>query len=119
MQQKLLAIAAWAFLCFIAYASLSPLEDRPTSLTSSDFEHLAAFAVLGVLFCLAYPQRIIVVWMIVLGSAALLELLQLITPDRHGQILDALEKMAGGAAGILAGRVILYFDRARSWLQKR
>jgi hypothetical protein len=27
------------------------------------------------------------------------------TPDRHGTLIDALEKMAGGAAGIIFSRV--------------
>ncbi len=42
--------------------------------------------------------------MIVLGSAALLEVLQLLTPDRHRRLLDAIEKIVGDAVGIAAGR---------------
>jgi hypothetical protein len=113
MLQKLLTFAAWAGLCVIAYSTLSPLRDRPILLTSSTPEHLAAFSILGTLFCLAYPRRTPAVLLIVLGSAALLELLQFLTPDRHARTLDALQKMAGGAAGVFAGRVILRFDRAR------
>jgi hypothetical protein len=30
---------------------------------------------------------------------------------------DAIEKMAGGAAGIAAGRGILYFEQASRWFQ--
>jgi VanZ family protein len=116
MSQKLLKFAAWAGLCVIAYSTLSPLRDRPILLTSSKLEHLAAFAILGTLFCLAYPRRTLAVLLIVLGSAALLELLQFLTPDRHARTLDALQKIAGGAAGVFAGRAILRFDRARFWL---
>jgi VanZ family protein len=116
MFQKLLKFAAWAGLCVIAYSTLSPLRDRPILLTSSKLEHLAAFAILGTLFCLAYPRRTLAVLLIVLGSAALLELLQFLTPDRHARTLDALQKIAGGAAGVFAGRAILRFDRARFWL---
>ena len=118
MSQKLLKFAAWAALCVIAYSTLSPLADRPILLTSSKLEHLAAFAILGMLFCLAYPRRTVAVLLIVLGSAALLELLQFITPDRHARTLDALQKMAGGAAGVFAGRAVLRFDRARFWLSR-
>jgi len=119
MPQKLLVrIFAWAYLCFIIYATLSPLRDRPTLLASSSLEHLAAFVVLGALFCLAYPQRRVpTLLVVVVGSAVLLELLQLLAPDRHGRILDAIQKIAGGMIGVFAGRAILYFDRARSWLQ--
>jgi hypothetical protein len=116
-QKLLLRIAAWASLCFIAYATLSPLGDRPTLLMSSNVEHLAAFAVSGALFCLAYPRRTPSVLILVLGSAALLEVLQLLTPDRHPRILDAVQKIGGGISGVVVGRAILYVDRARSWLQ--
>lgn len=116
-QRFLLTIAAWAGACFVVYATQCPPRDRPTFPILSNLEHLAAFAVLGALFCLAYPRRTSAVLIFVLGSAALLEVLQLLTPDRHARILDALQKVVGGAAGVFAGRVILYFDRARSWFQ--
>jgi VanZ family protein len=86
-------------------------------LISSNVEHLAAFAVFGVLFCLAYPRRIPTVLIFVIGSAALLEVLQLLTPDRHARILDAVQKIAGGVLGVFAGRAILHLKQARSWLQ--
>jgi VanZ family protein len=117
MFQKLIALAAWALLAFIAYATISPIQDRPTIPTSSSFEHLAAFAVLGALFCVAYPRHIALVCLIVLGSAMLLEIMQLVTPDRHGRVQDAIEKMSGGALGIVAGRTILYFGKASRWFQ--
>jgi VanZ family protein len=116
MFQKLLKFAAWTSMFIIAYSTLSPLGDRPILLTSSKLEHLAVFAILGTLFCLAYPRRTLVVLLIVLGSAALLELLQFLTPDRHARTFDALQKMAGGAAGVFAGLAVLRFDRARFWL---
>jgi hypothetical protein len=45
-------------------------------------------------------------------SAVLLELDQLLTPDRHGRIQDA-----GGALGIVAGRAMLYFQQTGRWFQ--
>jgi VanZ family protein len=113
MFHKLISGAAWAFLAFIVYATISPIQDRPMLPTSITFEHVAAFAVLGALFCLAYPRHIALMCLIVLGSAALLEMVQLLTPDRHGRLLDAIEKMAGGAVGIAAGQAILYFELQR------
>jgi hypothetical protein len=88
MFHKFIAVAAWTVLAFIAYATISPIQDRPTLPTSSSFEHLAAFAVLGTLFCAAYPRQIVLVCLIVLGGAVLLEIMQLLTPDRHGRIQD-------------------------------
>jgi hypothetical protein len=118
MFHKLKAVAAWALLVLIAFATISPIQYRPTLPISSSFEHLAAFAVLGALFYLSYPRHIAFVCLIVLGSAVLLELVQQLTPDRHGRIPDAIEKIAGGAAGIVAGRAILHLKRAKRGFQK-
>jgi VanZ family protein len=117
MFNKFITVAAWLLLAFIAFATLSPIQDRPMLPTSSNFEHLAAFALLGVLFCLAYPGHTILAVIIVLGSAALLESLQLLTPDRHGRLLEVVVKMAGGGLGIAAGRAILHFEQPSRWFQ--
>src|ERR1700744_3524279 len=99
MLQKLLTIAAWTLLALIVSATVSPIRDRPTLHTSASLEHLAAFAVIGMLFCLAYPRHVVPVCLIVFGSAVLLELAQLLTVDRHARVQDALEKMTGGTLG--------------------
>jgi hypothetical protein len=117
MIHKLIAVAAWTLLAFIAYATISPIQARPTLFPSAHLERLAAFAVLGALFCLAYPRHMVLVGLIVLGSVVLLELAQLLTPDRHGRVPDAIVKMTGGALGILAGRAILYFRSEYGWFQ--
>ena len=114
---RLAMAAAWIAVIAIAYATLthvgfvyaiyfklSPFLMRPAMQTYAHFEHVIAFAILGALFGFAYPQRLILVCSIVFGAAALLEILQTMTPDRHGTLVDALEKMAGGAAGILFAR---------------
>jgi hypothetical protein len=48
-----------------------------------------------------------------LGSAVVLELLQILVPDRDARIIDAAEKLAGGAAGILAVRTFLWLGSKR------
>ena len=55
------------------------------------------FAALGGLFCLAYPKHTVLVCVLVFGSAAMLEVAQLLTPDRHARFADAMQKLAGGA----------------------
>lgn len=74
--------------------------------TYAHFEHIIAFFFLGILFAFAYPRRPILVCCTVFGAASLLELLQTITPDRHGTLIDAFEKVAGGAAGVLLARTV-------------
>jgi len=118
MIQRISKIAAWAALAFIVYATLSPIDARPV-LAGPQFEHFAAFAVMGFLFGLTYPNRLFLVAAVVVGSAFSLEALQLLTPDRHGRLFDALVKAAGGICGIGAGQLLgLLFlssriDRAR------
>ena len=112
MLRKSIVIASWAFLIFIVYATLTSIETRPELVPFykwffTTVERFGAYALLGLLFYLAYPRKIAFVCLLVFGSAVILELLQLLIPDRHARVLDALEKMAGGAAGILAARAVL------------
>jgi hypothetical protein len=117
MLRNVLILAAWTFLVFVAYATLSPIQARPIISRSADLEHVAAFVVLGGLVCLGYPRRLVLVCWIVFGSAIMLELMQNLTPDRHPALLDAMEKVAGGAAGIAMARAILSMKPLRRWFQ--
>ena len=112
MIQKVSIIAGWLALAFIVYATLSPIDARPV-VASPQFEHFAAFALMGVAFGLAYPNRLFLVVAIVVGSAFVLEALQLLTPDRHGRLLDALVKAAGGICGIGIAQLVPLFLRTQ------
>ena len=112
MIQKVSIAAGWLALAFIVYATLSPIQDRPV-VAGPQLEHFAAFALMGLAFALAYPNRILLVVAIVVGSAIGLEALQLLTPDRHGRVLDALVKAAGGACGMSAGQLMSFLLRTR------
>ena len=116
---RLIIAAAWIAIIAIAYATLThvgfvyaiyfklaPMLMRPDMRMYAHFEHIIAFAVIGALFSFAYPRRILLVCCIVVGGAAVLEVLQTLTPDRHGTLVDAFEKMAGGGAGIMLVRGI-------------
>src|ERR1700761_4656919 len=99
MVQRVSIIAGWLALAFVVYATLSPIEDRPV-IAGPQLEHFDAFALVGLAFGLACPNGLLLSVTIVVGSAFGLEALQLLTPDRHGRILDALVKVAGGICGI-------------------
>jgi hypothetical protein len=108
MSHKLIATAAWACLVFIAYATLSTIDLRPELIRDGYFkafftvvERFGAYAVLGLLFGLAYPRHLSFVCILVFGSAITLELLQIYIPDRHARVFDVMEKLLGGAAGII------------------
>jgi VanZ family protein len=117
MFQKTIESIAWGLLACIVFATISPIDLRPTLHVRSGIEHLAAFAVLGSAFCIAYPRQTALVCLIVLGCAVLLELAQLLTPDRHARIHDAVVKVVGGILGIAASRAILYLDRTSRLFQ--
>ena len=68
-------------------------------------ERFGAYGVLGLLFHLAYPRQLTFVCIMVFGSAVVLELLQNIAPDRDPRLSDAVEKLFGGAAGLVLGGI--------------
>lgn len=112
MIQRLVTVIGWAILAFIAYATLCPIGLRP-EFSDAHFEHFGAFAVWGLIFAVAYPRHLGLVVLIVVGSALALELMQLLTPDRHGRIIDASIKAAGGLLGVGIGRLVYAVIRAR------
>jgi hypothetical protein len=107
MLHKLLATAAWAALALIVFLTISPLDMRPVATADPDIERFAAFVLVGLLFGLAYPRRLVVDAAFVMTAAGVLEALQLITRDRHGHIADALVKASGGAFGVAMALMIL------------
>ncbi|WP_051389888.1 VanZ family protein [Bradyrhizobium sp. Ec3.3] len=109
---RLCLIAGWLALAAVAFMTLGPVHDRP-QIAPSHLEHFAAFLLLGLVFALAYPKHPMRAVLIVAGSAILLEILQLLTPDRHGRVVDAMTKVMGAASGIMLARVML-----NSWQAK-
>ena len=112
MIQRLSVVAAWLALAFIIFVTLSPIGARP-SIGSSHLEHFGAFALIGLAFALAYPNRILTIVAIVVGAALGLEALQLLTSDRHARAADALVKALGGISGICAGQLMYFLIRVR------
>jgi VanZ family protein len=111
MLHKLLAAAAWVALALLVFVTISPLQTRPVVTENANIERFAAFAIVGVLFGLAYPRRLVIDASFVVIAAGVLETLQLLTPDRHGHIADALVKAAGGAFGVAMALIVLFIAR--------
>ncbi|WP_375789546.1 VanZ family protein [Bradyrhizobium sp. Pha-3] len=107
-------VTGWLALAFIAFVTLSPIQDRPSFAADPHVEHFAAFAVMALAFVVGYPRRAMPVVLLVVFSAFALEAMQLLTPDRHGHLADAIFKVAGGLAGIGAGRLLLLVLRSQS-----
>jgi VanZ family protein len=98
MFRKIIIILAWSTLLAIAFATLSPIGLRP-HVGDVSGERFLAFAAVGLLFGMAYPRHLWLVTLLVGGAAVGLEILQHLTPDRHGRIPDALVKLAGALTG--------------------
>ncbi len=124
--RRLVTALAWIAIIAIAYATLmkaefvyaiyfklTPYLMRPEVQTYTLLERIVTFASLGALFSVAYPQRTFLVCFVVFGATIFLEVAQTLTPDRHGTLMDALVKIAGGAAGILLVRAIQFFRVGR------
>jgi hypothetical protein len=123
---RLAQFIAWASIALIAYATLTrvgfvyaiyfklaPFLMHIGMRKYAAIEHFVAFAVLGALLCLAYPNRVATICCIVFGGAIALEFAQTLTPDRHGTVIDAIQKVSGGAFGISAARFATYFRHPR------
>ena len=114
MIRRVSIVAGWLALAFIAFATLSPINDRPVIAASPHFEHFAAFAFVGFAFGLGYPRRLVLITALVLISAFGLEAMQLLTPDRHGRVMDAVFKAVGGFCGLGIGQVALLALRTQT-----
>ena len=101
MPLRLTRWAAWAAVAAIIFVTLGRLQDRPSVSQDPQLERSFAYLVLGALFALAYPQRRAVVVIGVVACAFGLEIAQRLTPDRHGEVADAIAKGAGGVLGVL------------------
>jgi len=112
MIEKISRMAGWLALAFIAYATLSPIDVRPTT-GNAHFEHFVAFGLVGLALGIGYPKRPLWVAAIVIASALTLEGLQFLTPDRHARLLDASVKAASGLCGVGISQLVLVFFQTR------
>jgi hypothetical protein len=107
LNEKLVRFLAWSCLVAIGIATLAPIGFRPESGFSPSIERFSAFAALGLAFALAYPRHFWLAVFVALGSALLLEVVQLLEPSRHGRFFDAMVKVAGGSVGLVLGHLLL------------
>ncbi|MDQ2861414.1 MAG: VanZ family protein [Pseudomonadota bacterium] len=92
-------VAFWLLVAAITFVTLSPIQFRPRT-GHAVLERFGAFFALGAAFMTAYPKRLPTAVGVVSLIAVALEAMQRLVPSRHGEVLDALEKLAGGLAGV-------------------
>ena len=105
MLRRIALALAWGLLLLIAIATLSPIGLRP-HLGGVSVERFGAFAAFGLLLGMVYPRKFGLVMAVVVASAFLLEAAQFLTPDRHGRMIDAAVKAAGGVFGVILAFVL-------------
>jgi VanZ family protein len=105
MVRKLAVVAAWITFGLICFVTLSPLALRPQT-GDPRLERFIAYALLGALFMAAYPRHFVKLAIFLAIAALGLEALQHLTPDRHGHVADAIEKLVGAWAGCAAVRFV-------------
>lgn len=106
----LAAFAAWSMLAIIVFLTLCPIEFRPV-VAPSEVERFVAFGLAGSLFGVAYPRKILLVALLVIGSAVALELMQRLVPGRHGRMFDADVKIVGACLGIASAIAVNIWAR--------
>lgn len=114
MNLKLGHVAAWLLLAAVALVTLAPIGWRPNTGISANIERFAAFALIGLAFSLAYPRKLWIVAVLVLGAAVVFEAMQFLAHGRHPGVKDVVAKLAGGGAGILFGWPITVVQRRSS-----
>jgi VanZ family protein len=110
---KIARIAAWILVLAIVVLTLGPPMVRPVPGFNRDLEHVSAFALLGLAFGLAYPDRRMMLALIGIAIAALMEALQQVVPGRHAYFSDFLINAVGACAG-LAMAILLDWFRCRT-----
>jgi hypothetical protein len=115
MRRNHLIAAAGLCLAFIIYATLAKLAGRPTLMGHGEaywvivIERFSAYGLLGFILSFLLPGRVKLACAFVVAVAVGLEILQAVTPDRHPEFIDALQKAAGGTVGVLLAQTILSF----------
>lgn len=112
--RRIVLIAAWVGLALVILVTASPIGARPTTVTTTDLDRAAAFALLAALFVIAYPKHVLTVLGVLFVSAFFIELVQFVSVTRHPEIEDALIKALGVVFGSGLGACINLLLRRRA-----
>jgi VanZ family protein len=95
----LLRLLGWILAAAVTFATLGPPQFRPQSNFGQDGEHALAFALMGLVFGLAYTRNRLLTSVISVVMVGVIEILQLWAPGRHARfedfVVDALASCAG------------------------
>jgi len=86
--------AAWLTVIAIMFVTLGSPDYRPTTAMAHDLEHALAFATVGMMFALAYPDHRLGVVLAAIPAIGVLEAMQLWVPGRHARLEDFVVNLA-------------------------
>lgn len=90
-------------MALIVFVTVSPIDARPSNVTTTDLDRALAFVVMSGLFIVAYPRRVLAVSVVLVLAAFLIEVTQFASATRHPQMHDAVVKAIGVMVGIGGG----------------
>ena len=107
LDRRWLMIAAWLSIAAVIVVTVLPIGLRPTTPWQPNTERFFVMATVGWMFVLAYPARFWTIVLFLISAAVVIEPLQFFAAGRHPSSGDAIIKASGGAAGAIAGDLIL------------
>jgi VanZ family protein len=109
---RLFRCLTWACVVALAFLSLTPGDVMMRTGAPGLAEHFVAYLGTGATAALGYARRAsyLRIAALLMAYAGLLEVLQLLVPARHSDLVD----FAAGAAGVVAGAVLVRFWRTIS-----
>ena len=96
----MMRVLAWLLIAAVTALTLVPPALRPVSGLPHAAEHAVIFFAMGAALALAYPRRGYALGVAAVLFAAMLEVLQMVTPGRHARLSDFVIDAAGICAGI-------------------
>lgn len=97
---RLFRVSAWLCLAAIGVLSLVAPSLRPVTFLPHSFEHVAIFALAGLVIGLGYPNRTAQHMIGLTLFAAAVELAQFHAPGRHPRVSDFVVDALGACVGV-------------------
>jgi VanZ family protein len=97
---------AWIVIISLIVFNIVPAPMRPRTGVSHNLEHFGSFLFAGILWYLAYANRLLLWLGTLLVFAGSIELLQILVPGRHARFTDFAADALGGCVGMLIAYLV-------------
>jgi len=104
---RIVRAIAWLSAAAVLLLSLFPPRYRMVTGAPRDLEHFAAFALVGMMLSLAYPEKRLKVVAFGIVAVAAIEFMQLFVPGRHAYLCDFLLNVSSFCLGLASMRMFV------------